>query len=310
MRALAALVVFTSLFLAAPAIGQPFEGQGSVKINDFCEKPGRPGCVVQLSIEGPITEETARSFASLLELEQKRSGAVLRPVVTIQSTGGDLYAAMAIGREIRKRTGAIVSTGPCYSACVFAAMGAVERDIAGIGLHRPYFAQSEANVFSEADLRYKRMLRRISEYLFEMNIAEDLLRLMVAIPPGEMRLLTVVDARRIGLNGVDPAFDEFRTGQEAAQYGVNSAELRRRHGSLDLQCGREEAMRSLADLRKRDDCRASLRERVLWNFDEETFARLTKSTAERCHATAPDSPERRACVRKIAESIRSPALRR
>jgi hypothetical protein len=309
VRASAALVL-ASLFLCRAAFGQPFEGQGSVKLNDFCEKPGRSGCIVQLSIEGPITEETARSFASLLELEQKRSGAALRPVVTIQSTGGDLYAAMAIGREIRKRTGAIVSTGPCYSACVFAAMGAVERNIAGIGLHRPYFAQSEANVFSEADLRYKRMLRRISEYLFEMNIAEDLLRLMVAIPPGEMRLLTVVDARRIGLNGVDPAFDEFRTGQEAAQYGVSSAELRRRHGSLDAQCGREEAMRSLADVRKRDDCRAASRERVLWDFDEETFARLTKSTVERCHATVPDSQDRRACVRRIAESIRNVAPKR
>jgi hypothetical protein len=193
---------------------------------------------------------------------------------------------------------------------VFAAMGAVERNIAGIGLHRPYFAQSEANAFTEADLRYKRMLRRIAEYLAEMNIAEDLLRLMVAIPPGEMRLLTVVDARRIGLNGIDPAFDEFRIGQEAAQYGVSSAELRRRHGSLDAQCGREEAIRSLADMRKRDECRAALRERVLWNFDEETFARLKQSTADRCHTTAPDSQERRACVRKLAEAIRNAAQKR
>ncbi|MDB5641458.1 MAG: hypothetical protein JWN07_775 [Hyphomicrobiales bacterium] len=303
MRALLAFLVIALAWANAASAQMP-GAPGNVKLNEICETRGRPGCPVHLSIEGAITAETARSFASLLELEQKRVGAWLRPVVSIQSTGGDLQAAMAIGREIRKRTGTIQSAGPCHSACVFAAMGGVERKLAGIGLHRPYFAYSDTNVFAEADARYKRMLRLIVDYLFEMNISDDVLRVMVAVPPGEMRVLSAPDARRIGLNGVDPAYDEFRTGQEAAQYGISSFELRRRQAALEQQCGREDDMRSLADMHKRETCRTSMRERLLWGLDEETYARLNRSTQDRCRMLAPDSPERRQCVRRVADALR------
>lgn len=300
------LVLILSAHVTPAAAEAPLGG--NVKLNEICPTPGRPGCGVALSIEGVISAESARSFASLLELEEKRTGASVRPSVQIQSTGGDLYAAIAIGREIRKRTGSVISSGPCHSACVFAAMGGVERNILGIGLHRPYFANSDTNVFAEADARYKRMLRLIHDYMFEMNIAEDLLRLMVSVPPGEMRILPTTEARRIGLNGVDPAFDEFRTGQEAAHYGISSAELRRRQASLDAQCGREEEMKSLADMHKREDCKKTQRERVLWGFDEEKFALLRSSAAENCRAAA-DSPEHNSCMRRVAETIRRSAQR-
>lgn len=305
MRALAAtLALLTAFWGDVSAFAQKSDTGGNVKLNTVCEKRVRNGCSVELSIEGLITQETARSFSSLLELEQKRSGANLRPVLTIQSTGGDLNAAIAIGRDLRKRAGIVISNGPCHSACVFAAMGGVERSLAGIGLHRPYFANSEANVFADADARYKKMTRLITDYLFEMNISEDLLRLMFSVPPGEMRLLPLQDARRIGLNGIDPAFDEFRTGQEAAQYEISSAELRRRHAALDTQCGREEDMRSVADLRKREECKKTSRERVLWGFSEETFARLSRSVSDHCTGTAPESPERLQCTRTLAKAIK------
>ncbi len=306
MRVLLALFILAVGFTGA-ARAQTFGLSGSVKLNEVCENRGRPGCPVHLSIEGPITPETARSFSSLLELEQKRVATTLRPIVSIQSTGGDLQAAMVIGREIRSRTGTIRSPGPCHSACVFAAMGGVERNLAGIGLHRPYFAYADANVFAEADARYKKMLRLIADYMFEMNISEDLLRVMISVPPGEMRLLPLPDARRLGLNGVDPAYDEFRTGQEAAHYGLTSMELRRRETALETQCGREDEMRSLADLHKRDACRKTTRERIMWGLDEETLAKLNRSSEERCRDLELGSPERRMCVRRVADVLRSTA---
>ncbi len=306
MRALVALSILAAGF-AGSAWAQTIGAPGNVKLNEICESRGRPGCPVQLSIEGQITAETARSFTSLIELEQKRVGATIRPVVNIQSTGGDLQAAMVIGREIRLRTGTIRSTGPCHSACVFAAMGGVERHLAGIGLHRPYFAYADTNLFSEADARYKKMLRLIMDYMFEMNISEELLRVMISVPPGEMRLLPLPDARRIGLNGVDPAYDEFRTGQEAAQYGLTSMELRRREVAIETQCGREEDMRSLADLHKRDACRKATRERIMWGLDEQNLVKFNRATEERCRELEPDSLERRLCVRRVADALRTPA---
>jgi hypothetical protein len=130
---------------------------------------------------------------------------------------------------------------------------------------------------------------------------------MISVPPGEMRLLPLPDARRLGLNGVDPAYDEFRTGQEAAHYGLTSMELRRRETALETQCGREDDMRSLADLHKRDACRKTTRERIMWGLDEETLAKLNHSSQERCRDLELGSPERRMCVRRVADALRSTA---
>ena len=70
MRALVALFILAAA-LSGIARAQAIGTLGNVKLNEICESRGRPGCPVHLSIEGPITAETARSFASLLELEQK-----------------------------------------------------------------------------------------------------------------------------------------------------------------------------------------------------------------------------------------------
>lgn len=308
MRALVTLACLVlSVMASRPALAQATIAPGNVTLQEACETVGRAGCVMRVSIVGPIMIETAHTFAAMLDFEQKRAGASVKPIVSIQSTGGDVIAAMSIGREIRKRAGETFSNGPCHSACVFVAMGGVERNIAGIGLHRPYFARSETDVLAEADARYKRLIRLVADYVFEMNISDEVLRMITSIPPDEMRLLGQLDARRIGLNGVDPAYDEMRIGQAAAQYGLSSAEWRQRLTLLDRQCGREADMRSREALRGREECQNRLRERVLWGFDEATFERLNHSTANRCRAMAPDSPERRACVRQIADAIRHEA---
>lgn len=302
-RALIGLFACLIAFGPLPALAQMAEAPPNVKLNAICEEPTRFGCPVDLSIEGLITADAARAFGSLLELEQKRAGTPLRPTVTIQSAGGDLAAAMFIGREIRKRLGVVVSNGPCHSACVFVAMGGVERNVAGIGLHRPYAISADAASFGEVDMRHKKMIQMVRDYLFEMNIADDVMRVMLAIPPGEMLHLPGPDARRVGLNGLDPAFEELRTAQEAREYGLSSAELRRRHASLDTYCGREDDMRSVAELRKRNECRTKIRDRVLWGLDEERYASLVKSSSESCKALKAESIERRSCVRSIAESL-------
>lgn len=295
MRALAILAALACL--CAPARAQ-------VKLDRSCDAPAPAPCAIHLSIEGPITVETASAFAALLEAEETRAGRSVKPVVAIRSSGGDVNVAMKIGHDIRKRAGETVSTGPCHSACVFLAMGGVERNLAGIGLHRPYFARSETDSLAEADARYKRMVRLISAYMFEMNISDELQRLIVFTPPGEIRLLSQIEAARMGLNGVDPAYDELRAGQQAAQYGLSSMDWRNRLRALDKQCGLESDLRSALDAQKRDECRSRLRERILWGLDEKGYARLLSLADESCKGMAPDQPERRLCLRKIAEELR------
>jgi hypothetical protein len=62
-------------------------------------------------------------------------------IYRINSRGGSVAAAMAIGRIFRHETAWLGVDGDCISACVLILAGAVDRQIgrtAVIGIHRPY----------------------------------------------------------------------------------------------------------------------------------------------------------------------------
>lgn len=283
----------------------PMDEPARVRLTKPCDKPSPGGCIIHISMEGTITSDTPQRLLAILNDEMRRISSPVVPYLNIASPGGDVNAAMQIGDLLRKTTATVVSSGPCQSACVFVAVGGVERNLSGVGIHRPFFAQTQAKSFSDADQRYKKMMSTVRIYLQEMNISDDLLRMMVAVPPGEMQLLSPLEAKRIGLNGFDPAWDEYVTAREARAYGLTSAELRKRRAVIESQCGREELMRSLAELQKREECRRNLRERILWGMSEEKVTRLSMLSDQICRDKPIDSDETRNCRLSLAERIRS-----
>jgi ATP-dependent protease ClpP protease subunit len=297
----ALLLVLTSL---GAAMAAPMDDPARVRLTKPCERPSPGGCIIHISMEGTITSDTPQKLLTILNDEMRRVSAPVVPYLNIASPGGDVNAAMQIGDLLRKTTATVVSSGPCQSACVFVAVGGVERNLSGVGIHRPFFAQTQAKNFFDADQRYKKMMNSVRTYLQEMNISDDLLRMMVAVPPGEMQVLSPVEAKRIGINGFDPAWDEYVTAREARTYGLTSAELRKRRAVIETQCGREDLMRSLAELQKREECRRNFRERILWGMSEEKVTRLTKMSEQICREKPLDSDETRNCRLTLAERIR------
>ena len=297
-----AIALFLFAPSTAPAVG--LDEPAQVTLIKPCERPVPTGCVVHVGIDGTIGADTAQKFVAVLNDEIRKSGPII-PHLHIASPGGDVNAAMQIGEVLRKTRASVFSGGPCHSACVFIAVGAVERNLSGIGVHRPFFAQTQAHDFAEADQRYKKMIRSVRAYLDEMNISDDLMRIMLAVPPGEMQVLSPVEAKRIGINGIDPAWDEFRTAQEARTYGLTSAELRKRQAQIEVQCGREELMRSLAEVQKRDTCRTNIREKILWGLTEDKIAQLRKMEAQLCTDGPATADERRQCTLILAQKLRS-----
>src|SRR5262249_4738049 len=137
--------------------------------------------------------------------EAQQTGKHISPIVTIASPGGDVEAAMRIGRDLRRTEGDVISMGPCYSACVLIAAGAVERTAFAIGIHRPYFADATTANFAEADARYKKLMSDVREYLHEMNMPDEVFQIMQEVAPNELRTLSLKDMRRLGfVEGVDP----------------------------------------------------------------------------------------------------------
>lgn len=150
------------------------------------------------------------ALGAILDKEAKRSGKRISPMVTISSEGGDVDAAIRIGRDLRRSEAFLSSIGPhaiCYSACVFIAAGAVERFVQDVGIHRPYFSDLNAETLVEADQRYKHVMIIVNDYLKEMNINDEVFQIMESVSPGEIRRLTPEEAERLGFLGTDPAYE-------------------------------------------------------------------------------------------------------
>lgn len=192
-----------------------------------------------VSIRGEITpgdERVVEGFLAVLRSDG-------RARVDIQSKGGDVQTALAIGRVLRRHD-AVVRTGECLSSCVFVLIGGVVRVVmtnalrgTGVGLHRPYFGALPPNLTS-ADItnRRNKLKEQIATYINEMNVTSRLLDLMEAIPPEKMKMLTDAELEDLGLNASDPVWDEKVVANTAALHGVSSVEFRNRRANSEAKC--------------------------------------------------------------------------
>jgi hypothetical protein len=140
--------------------------------------------------------------------------AVARPEIQaarvyLNSPGGSLLAAMSIGRLLRERgfdtdVGTRTAdplrptTGVCYSACPFAYAGGVRRGLADgslLGVHR---AENRVPVPDESAFE-RRVQDDAERYLLQVGVSTELYALMTQAPPGEIRLLSLEEALRLGL---------------------------------------------------------------------------------------------------------------
>jgi hypothetical protein len=186
-------------------------------------------------IRGTIEAGDSERIESIL----RAAGPPAIAIVRIDSDGGDVQAAMSLGRVLRKykKTVAVESGDRCASACVFILAGAVNRIVAGdVVIHRPYLVKDLPGSAGYDEI-YKRTEQLIRAYFAEMNIPEGLVDRMLAVPPAKGELLTPLELERYMLNGEDPAYEEQQTATEANQAGISLAEYRRRQAMQKAVCG-------------------------------------------------------------------------
>jgi hypothetical protein len=185
--------------------------------------PGcEPNCPEWISAEGRITIDSAQGLEEVLA----RAGDRPLPVF-IDSPGGDLRAALTMGRAIRHRGlavavgrtvyegcapsetycgrrtmlfhGNVASTGAyCFSACPLVLAGGTTRfvgEYADAGVHQP----------SKTEMRYRKRVRHarhaqtptnpvlstLAAYFREMGISRRLLTLLRSTPADEIRVLNM-----------------------------------------------------------------------------------------------------------------------
>jgi hypothetical protein len=214
---LAACVAFPSL--ATNAAGSICETQQR-KMNCVQQTLLNPKLYF-VQIGGPIEWSLVRDIEAVLA-----KGAKLNALEVSSSPGGDVEAAMALGRLFRSQSMGATVFGDCASACVLAIAGPIYRHYsdARIGLHRPYFRDASRSP-QEARQRVGTLNARISSYLQEMNVSPRLLEAMNAVPSDEIRWVTPRELTGLGMLEVDPVYEEYSDGKQAAKLGVSRSEF-------------------------------------------------------------------------------------
>ena len=156
-----------------------------------------------LLFSGRIKVGDARQIQSHIE------GARVK-VITFDSLGGNLAESMEIGRLLRGNLiRAEISFGDvCYSACVVAFAGGVERTPHGsLGVHSFY---SEGFIgtgnYAEASEIYEEAAERLEAYLKEMRIPVALLDHMKRVSHEEIDILNAEQVKEYFLEGIDPVY--------------------------------------------------------------------------------------------------------
>jgi hypothetical protein len=212
LKLCAACLVGLALFspLAAQSPADQHAAEGTVNIYNL----DRDAQVGGIEIHGPISKAVVSQAVQLI-----RS---IRPDVDdlkvfLSSPGGDVLAAMELGEEIRKQSAwtAVDEDGECFGACVLVLAAGVRRIPApeNVGLQRMNFDQKEfvASLPSDkAKQKYTGVAKRIETYLARMGMPKKLFQEMTAQQASaKVRLLDAAKLKTLGLDGTDPAYEQW-----------------------------------------------------------------------------------------------------
>ena len=160
----------------------------------------------------------------------------------LDSRGGSLSAAMAIGDAVRKADFTVIvdQNDECSSACVLILAAGVQRRVVGrIGIHRLSF-QDDSQFGSlkgeEAATAYRQMSDKVREYLRRMGFEDGLYAAMLRVPSGEARYLTPSEVKDFGLEGDDPAFAEWMKARAIERQGREGYEVDQSFNAVFFAC--------------------------------------------------------------------------
>jgi hypothetical protein len=232
----------------APGVTVHFNTEFNLAENRTRHKPPKDGrAIFDIDIKGALTDETTAAMQQVMAKYRPRVGPNdLDPwfAVNIDSPGGEIHAAMELGRLFRSNHVAVqlFNTASCGSSCVLTWVGAPSRwgqaDTPRFIIHRPFGFADSGESLAGSSHRWKTVQAEIHQYLLDMNIPPSLLDLMNEVPSEDGRLLTPEERTRYLMTVDDPALTEIKDAQEARKRGIDRFEYlarKRRVGNCEAR---------------------------------------------------------------------------
>jgi ATP-dependent protease ClpP protease subunit len=184
-----------------------------------------PAEEVQVFLNGFITIEDVNSAKVMENLLKKGRQKIAGNIVSFASNGGEVDAAMELGRLLRKLgvSTLVARDEQCMSSCVFAFMGGDQRTAAGrIGIHRPYFSSSRE--VADRRILYRQLQKKLQEYIEELDFPRSLYEAVMAVPPDTVSVVAPADLKRFYLEGMSPSTQDEVDAASARALGISVLE--------------------------------------------------------------------------------------
>ncbi|HZO47931.1 MAG TPA: hypothetical protein VFB68_18680 [Xanthobacteraceae bacterium] len=191
---------------------------------------GRTDSSVFVDILGTITNQDPKTFENAIEDLGNR-----RLYARLDSLGGDVFAAVHIGRLIRKHDGVTIISVPskCYSSCALLFISGVMRHNLGeLGLHRPY-QLLVLQTRQSGEKQLPRMLTLLRQYVADMGVAEDFYDQLVNTEHTKTAIYKI-DSYANLVPEIDPVFQEAQAAYGARRYGMTLAQMRERERDAEV----------------------------------------------------------------------------
>lgn len=208
-------------------------------------------------IEGVIRPQDLEAFKYIIKSYKQEKGVrfsdgslrplgIAKPSVHLNSSGGDVTTALAIG-DLMYETQFIATVdlgASCSSSCVFILASSVIRVpvSADINIHRPYSSSTDTS-FAQAASDFAK-IERIAVYQFKrVGVSTELWDAMMRVPPQTIRQLSIEEIQRFGLQETDPAYQDAMDSRSAKRLGITKQEYFRRKAIFE-KCLEDERAKS------------------------------------------------------------------
>ncbi|HET7084139.1 MAG TPA: WG repeat-containing protein [Rhizomicrobium sp.] len=250
-----------------------------------------------IALIGEIKKEDVGQLTAILQTTKLKI-----PFLMLEgSNGGDPYAAMDLGRLIRKNNFTVWIYDKCLSACALVYIAGVDRQNFGvIGLHRPYLVGTPMPT-AQVAAATQTMLADIKKYVSDMNVVGEFNDIMVNTDPANMRVYLKKEIEPL-IPEYDPLYSEVITAYWARVYGVSTEEYRRRKASADANCWTNNTGQSgVNGLSSAQVCAFA----TFWGLPEPIFeARIVQAMQ-----TCPPSDEKASALNMAASNWDNPIQR-